>query len=698
MRFFHHLFFATLMLFCRHGFAQYQYIAPVPGSADHNPERNIIIREGSLIDAASLKKKKLFTITGSSSGKHDFEVVLCRDQQTILLNPLTLFDEGETVTVVIEKGLQRANGTTADAYSFHFSIHRKYTEEEVGRINKYREETWEEEFGRGDLNTNNLKPGANAGASLPPMFITTNTNPSPGAIFFHNYNFYGYETYHHCIMTNDGDSIYSSGANNIGWDFKINKNGMLTMYSKIPARFEMYDSSFIHLQNFVTQNGYITDIHEFQIFPDGHFYLQGYSYTFMDLTVYDPTYNPNASIVGLVIQKFDKDKNLLFEWRSIDHIPVIESQHVALTSSKIDYVHGNSIEEDTDGNLIISCRHLDQVNKIDINNGNFIWRLGGVKNEFTLVNDSIWFTYQHDVRRLPNGHITMFDNGNFHANICSYAREYELDEVNKTATLAWSYKHPQINGENVYGSALGSVQRLSNGNTFINWGGILPGKDFPNLTEVTPDGEIVWEMHLKDTYSDVIYRAHKYEWNPCARTLSSKMKAKEITSNSANLNWHDANGASAYKVQHRQVGETKWLNKTIDDGSSSKVIKNLLPQTTYEWHVQTICAAGVVSPYSDLSTFTTLPLKQTGATSVDDFLFYPNPAGEEIHIQFPAGILEPLTVQLMNVMGALVYQSHIEPAASAEQATIDVDDLPGGVYTIILKSGKQQWVEKLVVE
>lgn len=688
-----------IALFCGNAaLGQYQFIAPLPGSVDHNPETDIIIRDGHMLDASILKKKDLFSIQGSVSGLHDFERVLCRDQRTILLNPATDFAEGETVTVNIGKGLKRMDGTTASPYSFHFSIHRKYNAEELNRISAARAAQGEEEFGMKNTDGSNEKPGANAGASLPPFFITTNTNPSPGEIFFHNYNFYGYETYHHCIITNNGDSVYSSGANNMGWDFKINHNGFLTMYRNFPPKFESFDSSFIQNGSYLAKNGYLTDIHEFQIFPDGHYYLQAYSNTFMDLSVYDPSYNAHALITGLVIQKFDKDKNLLFEWRSIDHIPVIEAPHAYFGNTTIDYVHGNSIEEDIDGNIIISCRHLDQVNKIDVNTGGFIWRLGGVMNEFTLLNDSIWFTYQHDVRRLPDGHITLFDNGNFHKDQCSYAREYELDLENKTATLVWSYKHPDVNGKHVYGSALGSVQRLSNGNSFINWGGILPGKDFPNLTEVTAGGEIVWEMRLKDTYNDVIYRAHKYEWNPCARTFFAKMKAKDITATSANLEWHDANGATAYKLQHRAAGTTQWSNKTIDDGSSAKLLKNLQPATTYEWHVQTICSNGVTSPYTDLATFTTLPQKKTEMLPSGFAGIYPNPVKDVLHVAVEDGLRETISVQLLSMLGTVMYQADFNPAATGNLLTIPVKDIPAGLYYLLMKSGSIESAVKLVVE
>lgn len=678
--------------------AQYQYLSPLPGSRDHNPECSIIIRDGMLLDARSASEKSNFEITGSISGEHNFNVVFCRDQKTIILNPARPFATGEKVTVKIGSKVRRVDGTFAVASSFSFFIHRPYSAEETDRLNKAREEEWFAEFGSLESSDTDQKKGPNAGASLPPMFITTNTNPAPGEIFFHNYNFYGYPTYHHCIITNDGDSIYSSASDQRGWDFKINRNGYITMYKKLPARFEMFDSSLIHIGNFSTQGSYLTDIHDFQIFPDGHYYLQGYSYSFMDLTVYDPTYHPNATVTGLVIQKFDQDKNMVFQWRSIDHIPVIEAPHANFSSSKVDYVHGNSIDEDFDGHIIISCRHLDQVNKIDVNTGEFIWRLGGIKNEFMLENDSVFFTYQHDARRLPNGNITLFDNGNFHGNLCSYAREYHLDEVNKVATSVWTYKHPQVNGQNVYGSALGSVQRLSNGNTLINWGAILPGKEFPNLTEVTPGGEIVWEMRLKDTYNDVIYRAHKYEWDPCPRPLSSKLKAKDITSVSANLKWHAATGAGSYKLQHRKVGDTDWLNKTIDDGSSSKTLNNLLPDTEYEWHVKTICTDGQNSTYSEISTFTTLPQKLQADGEVVTLSLFPNPADRTISLNCNEPFLQPVSVSLVNMLGVSVFRVENYVPESFTPLVIPVDRLIPGPYLIHLDTGNHHWTEKVMIE
>jgi hypothetical protein len=136
----------------------------------------------------------------------------------------------------------------------------------------------------------------------------------------------------------------------------------------------------------------------------------------------------------------------VFQWRSWDHFSILDgsvSGYVNLDSSLIDYVHGNAIELDMDGNLLLSSRHMNEITKIDRQTGEIIWRLGlnALNNQFTFVNDTRGFSHQHDIRRLANGNITLFDNGNFLVPEYSRAVEYALDEQAMTATLVWEYRN-----------------------------------------------------------------------------------------------------------------------------------------------------------------------------------------------------------------------------------------------------------------
>src|SRR5215471_10150029 len=97
--------------------AQMQFVAPMPGSTYQNPNRNIVIRPGDVLDASSLTSS-LFSVSGSKSGDHTFKVVLARDKKTINLNPYEPFAFGETVKVTIKEGLRSIQGEVYKGYDF----------------------------------------------------------------------------------------------------------------------------------------------------------------------------------------------------------------------------------------------------------------------------------------------------------------------------------------------------------------------------------------------------------------------------------------------------------------------------------------------------------------------------------------------------------------------------------------------------
>ena len=81
-------------------------------------------------------------------------------------------------------------------------------------------------------------------------------------------------------------------------------------------------------------------------------------------------------------------------------------------------MHGNSIDVDYDDNLILSNRRSNEIIKIIDKNGEVIWIMGGL-NEFQFINDSFnGPAAQHDVTRLDNGNILVFDNGNLDIPTC----------------------------------------------------------------------------------------------------------------------------------------------------------------------------------------------------------------------------------------------------------------------------------------
>jgi len=120
----------------------------------------------------------------------------------------------------------------------------------------------------------------------------------------------------------------------------------------------------------------------------------------------------------------------------------------------------------------------------------------------------------------------MFDNGNFRSGGLPYSRaiEYGVDETAKTIHKVWEFRHTP----DIFTTAMGSVERLPNGNTLIGWGFIDLNVhlDSTALTEVKPDGTVALEMTLpKDHFS---YRVYKFLPAQMNVTASGNGKSVEL--------------------------------------------------------------------------------------------------------------------------------------------------------------------------
>ncbi len=245
-----------------------------------------------------------------------------------------------------------------------------------------------------------------------------------------------------------------------------------------------------------TTGGYATDNHELRITADGSALLLGLDFRTVDLSASGGS--PTAQVVGNVLERVDSTGHVVFLWNAFDHLAVTDiDPSISLGTAVVDWTHSNAVEVDEDGNYLVSSRNLSEVTKIDSHNGNVVWRLGGVRNQFTFIGDAEMFSFQHGIRRLANGDYILFDNGNTHTPPFSRAVEYHLDQEAKTATLVWSYR-PR---PDVYSFALGFAQRLPNGNTLVTFG--IPG----TVHEVSNSGRLVWKLTVPA--GNWIYRAYR---------------------------------------------------------------------------------------------------------------------------------------------------------------------------------------------
>ncbi|MCX6152373.1 MAG: aryl-sulfate sulfotransferase [Ignavibacteriales bacterium] len=500
--------------------SSFQYISPKPFAKMVSAETNIIIRKGISIDPASLIDEMIITVSGSKSGLHKGKLILADDNKTILFIPSKQFDRDELVSVSLHNGIKCTDGSEIGRLEFEFtttSFNRK-----TPISDSIKKKVFDEEVLSREIQTIGLNKVSEVNDTIPSDFpeihIDTVNNPAPGYLFLTvsrdvagigNYNM---------ILDNSGRPVKYIKENHFSYDFKVQPNNLLS-YGDIKEEHwyagggetthKILDSNLTVVDSFRCGNGYVADSHDFQLLPNGHALLFGYDLQPIDMSKIVEGGDPGAFVAGSIVQEIDAQKNVVFEWRSWDHIPITES-YVNLRSSAFDYIHINAIELDSDGNILVSCRQTSQVLKLDRTTGEIIWRLGGKQNQFTFINENElntpnYFSFQHCVRRLANGHLSLFDNGNQHTPGYSRAVEYELDEQNKIATLVWEYRH----SPDVFASSRGSVQRLPNGNTLIGWGSSSEAKKLA-VTEVTPDKKVVFELSLPLKLSS--YRAYRFQY------------------------------------------------------------------------------------------------------------------------------------------------------------------------------------------
>ena len=291
----------------------------------------------------------------------------------------------------------------------------------------------------------------------------------------------------------------------MGLDFKVNQN-YLTYFQKDSSFWILLNDQMVEFDTLRCVNGLQADYHDMVLLEDGGYILQSYHDIAMDMSQFFENGHPSALVNELVLQEFDVDHNLIFEWYAHNHLDISNYTNLNLFSSDFTWMHGNSIEIDYDNNLILSNRRSSEVIKVNRITGDVIWILGGPANDFVFLNDSYnGFSKQHDVRRLENGNLLIFDNGTEHNPQISRICEYYLDLDNMTADLIWEYVHPQ----EYISLSMGSSQRLENGNTLISWGNTLqPGTV---VTEVNIEKEIVMEIQFSNQYK--IYKARKADWD-----------------------------------------------------------------------------------------------------------------------------------------------------------------------------------------
>lgn len=228
-------------------------------------------------------------------------------------------------------------------------------------------------------------------------------------------------------------------------------------------------SSYKEIARVRAGNGYLGDLHEFVLTPEGTAIFTCYGLAYGDLSSFGG--KRRAPYFYGVAQEVDvATGKVLFQWRSDQHVALAESYAPIADygNGPWDYFHINGICPTSDGHLLICARNTWAVYKVDRRNGRVLWRLGGKKGDFEM-GPGARFAWQHDVNKQADGSVTVFDNGagEYKSEAQSRALVLNVDEAARTATLQRQYLHPR---RPLLAAALGNVQFLPGGHVFVGWG------------------------------------------------------------------------------------------------------------------------------------------------------------------------------------------------------------------------------------
>ena len=338
------------------------------------------------------------------------------------------------------------------------------------------------------------------------------------------------------ILDNRGHVVWFHPLDTRGvTDFRVQRyrgRPVLTWWRGRPTNgkgdgnYAIVDSSYRPVARVRPANGLVGDIHEFLI-------------TKRDtalMTIFHRVHRDGRTIFEGALQEVDiATGRALFEWHSIDHVALDESYEAQPRKKSVpyDYFHVNSIDVDTDGNLLVSARNTHTVYKIDRRTGAILWRLGGKKSDFEL-GPGARFAWQHDARRLPDGTISLFDNEAApQVGRQSRVIVLRLDLSRKRAVLVRSFVHrPPLLAVDQ-----GNAQYLPNGHFLVGWG------HQPYVTEFDAGGGMIFDLSF-GRGSDS-YRAYRFRWSG----YPTDRPAVAIRPHVAYVSWNGATAVAAWTLR-----------------------------------------------------------------------------------------------------------------------------------------------------
>jgi hypothetical protein len=325
-----------------------------------------------------------------------------------------------------------------------------------------------------------------------PRYTTAGANPADGYVAF-GAGAYG------LVIDNTGRVVwYHHFPYGPGLNFQAQPNGRYVARPPgatptDPAPWVEIDPLGRITRTFGCARGLPARFHDLIAATDGSYWIMCDETRTMDLSALGG--QPDARVTGTVVQHLSATGTVRFEWSPFDHFALTDLDPAARAGSNVNWTHGNAIDLDAEGNLLISFRSLNEIAKIDTRTGGVVWRMGGLANQFSFEGTAVpAFAAQHGLRRTGQGELMLLDNLGDPAG--SRAERYAIDEAGRSVRLLATYGE----GSGVIAQLGGTTQPLPDGHTLVAFG------NGGRVEEYDAAGTPVWRIEGNAGY---VFRAQR---------------------------------------------------------------------------------------------------------------------------------------------------------------------------------------------
>jgi hypothetical protein len=545
-------------------------VSPAPDSSAANPNTQISFMG---LPAAQIRE---VSATGERSGRHSGELHAYSQGDGASFTPGRPFDAGELVSVHAVLGPASAGRPV----SFSFHIDTPYSTAKVPAF------------------PNPSAPAAESqsfrtlpGVAAPLMTVTTpDRDPAAGDILVTNGP--GPGAYGPLIYTPQGRLAWfdqlsgGTSAEDLSVQSYEGQRDLTLWQGRVlslgygEGEDVVLSPSYQPVAKVAGGNGLRADLHEFQLAPHGVAYITAYNPIRCDLASVEGA--REGTLIDTAVQAIDMKTGLVrWEWHSLDHVGAAESQTAApADATPWDYFHLNSIDPQPGGNLLISARSTWATYELQGGSGTVLWRLGGTKSSFKMGpgTETAW---QHDGRLLPDGEVTLFDDGsNPPVHHESRGVRIALDFGSHQARLSAAYTHPSP----LLSVSQGNMQTLPSRNTVLDYGSI------PEIAEYAPDGSLLFDARLALDMDN--YRGFRFPWRGRPRTTPAVAANVNNTNEQTivHVSWNGATEVASWRVLAGANAQSLKARSSIP--ASSFESEAILPEKWSYVAAQALDAAG----------------------------------------------------------------------------------------------------------